>query len=281
MEVSNDGLYAPEVGSWANEKHEVVSLYAELFSTGMKNKWDERVYVELYAGAGYAKIKDTSRWVAGSPIRALLLPDPFDKYIFCDADPRNLEALKLRVNRIAPAANVSFIEGDCNERIEEILATIPAHSRNRRVLSLCFVDPFDIGIKFVSLERLSSKFMDFMVLLALYMDAARNQDNYVREEATKVDEFLGRGDWRGEWTSRRTMGIPFPQFLAEEFSRSMERLRFKPQPFYKMKKIIFPDKNYPLYRLALFSRDSMAYGFWDEVLKYSTDQLFLGGDSWQ
>jgi hypothetical protein len=61
----------------------------------------------------------------------------------------------------------------------------------------------------------------------------------------------------------------------------MEGLRYQPQPFHKMKKIMFPDKNWPLYRLALFSRDSVAYGFWDEVLKYSTDQLFLGGGSWQ
>lgn len=281
MDVSDDGLFAPEVGSWSIEKHDVVSLYAKLFSTGMKNKWHERVYVELYSGAGYAKIRESSRWIAGSPIRALLLPDPFDKYIFCDADGKNLEALRIRVERTAPSANVSFIEGDCNEKVEEILAKIPAHSRDHRVLSLCFVDPFDIGIKFSTLDRLSAKFVDFLVLLALYMDAARNQDNYVREEASKINEFLGRDNWRENWRQQQITGVQFPQFLAEEFSRSMEGLQYRNQPFYKMKKIMFQDKNYPLYRLALFSRDSVAYSFWDEVLKYSTDQLFLGGGSWQ
>lgn len=281
MDVANDGLFSPEVGNWADEKHAVVSLYAKLFSMGMKNKWHERVYIELYAGAGYNKIRESSRVIAGSPILALLLPDAFDRYIFCEADPRSIEALEVRVKRAAPSANVTFIEGDCNQRIDDILAEIPQHSKDHRVLSLCFVDPYDIGIRFATLHRLSVKFVDFLLLLALYMDAARNQDNYVKEEAVKINEFLGRDDWREKWRVAQGNGLQFPRFLAEEFSRSMEGLRYQPQPFHKMKKIMFPDKNWPLYRLALFSRDSVAYGFWDEVLKYSTDQLFLGGGSWQ
>jgi len=281
VDVADDGLFTPEVGNWADEKHAVVSLYAKLFSTGMKNKWHERVYIELYAGAGYNKIRESSRVIAGSPILALLLPDPFDKYIFCEADPRSLKALEERVKRAAPYANVAFIQGDCNQRIDNILAEIPQHSTAHRVLSLCFVDPYDIGIKFATLNRLSVKFVDFLLLLALYMDAARNQDNYVREETVKIDEFLGRNDWREKWRAAQKNGLPFARFLAEEFSLSMEGLQYQPQPFHKMKKIMFPDKNWPLYRLALFSRDSVAYSFWDEVLKYSTAQLFLGGGSWQ
>lgn len=93
MDVSGDDLFCPEVGAWAEEKHSLVSLYAKLFSTGMKDKWEERVYIELYAGAGYAKIRDTSRTIAGSPIQALLLEHPFDKYIFCEKRPRELEAV--------------------------------------------------------------------------------------------------------------------------------------------------------------------------------------------
>jgi three-Cys-motif partner protein len=281
VDVDDDGLFSPEVGNWADEKHTVVSLYARLFSTGMKNKWHERVYIDLYAGAGFNKVRGSNRVIAGSPIQALLLPDPFDKYIFCEADPGSLDALRQRVRRLAPLAKVRFIEGDCNQGIEKILDEIPAHSANHRVLSLCFVDPYDIGIKFASLQQLSVKFMDFLVLLALYMDAARNEDNYFKEKAVKIDDFLGRRDWRERWRNCQPEGAQFPRFLAEEFSHSMEGLQYRSQPFYKMKKIMFPDNNWPLYRLALFSRDALAYSFWDEVLKYSTNQLFLGGGAWQ
>jgi hypothetical protein len=49
-----DGLALPEVGAWTEDKHRLVSLYTALFSKGMKKKWDKRIYVELYAGAGIA-----------------------------------------------------------------------------------------------------------------------------------------------------------------------------------------------------------------------------------
>jgi three-Cys-motif partner protein len=202
----------------------------------MKGKWDERVYLELYAGSGFAKIKHTARIIAGSPIRALLLEHPFDKYIFCERQAIELDSLKQRVERIAPSRKVSYILGDWNERVDEILAEIPAYSSSHRVLSLCFVDPFDIGIKFGTIRRLSERYMDFLVLLAFYMDANRNIDNHVREEAVKIDEFLGSSTWRDRWNIRQRQRNRVSAFLAEEFSSSMETLGYQRQPFYKMKR---------------------------------------------
>jgi three-Cys-motif partner protein len=103
----------------------------------MERKRSRRIYVDLYAGAGFANIRDSARIIAGSPIRALLLPDAFDKYIFCEENKEKLEALKARVKRIAPASGVAYVEGDCNEHVGEILEVIPAGSRTDAVLSLC------------------------------------------------------------------------------------------------------------------------------------------------
>lgn len=272
MDVTDDGLFCEDIGKWAEEKHGLVSLYAKLFSTGMKDKWDVRVYIELYAGSGHGRIRDTSRIIAGSPLQALTLEHPFDKYIFCEMNPKSLDALRTRVQRTAPSAKVTYIGGDCNQRVRDILNEIPAHSMGHRVLSLCFVDPYDIGIKFETLRALSGRFVDFLVLLALYMDANRNHENYVKEEAVKIDEFLGSRTWRDEWKVSQEKGTPFPQFLAEEFSRSMGSLNYQIQPFYKMKPVKIAEMNVQLYRLALFSRNDRAYKFWDQVLKYSTPQ---------
>jgi three-Cys-motif partner protein len=270
--MPDDGLFCPAVGKWAEEKHRLVSLYAKLFSTGMKDKWQERTYIELYAGAGYSKIRDTQRIIAGSPIQALSLEHAFNKYIFCEKSEEALEALKVRVKRTAPSANVEYLDGDCNERVNEILAKIPRHSAGHRVLSLCFVDPYDIGIKFETLHRLSQKFVDFLILLALYMDANRNIENYVKEKQVKVDQFLGSPTWRERWSIAVHERIAFPQFLAEEFSKSIEGLGYRSQPFFKMKPIRNTERNVQLYRLALFSRHPRAYSFWDEVLKYTSPQ---------
>jgi three-Cys-motif partner protein len=275
MHVPDDGLVCPKVGKWAEEKHGLVSLYAKLFSTGMKDKWDERVYIELYAGAGYSKIRDTSIIIVGSPLQALTLEHPFDKYIFCEEQPDLLEALKLRVKRIAPSADVSYVPGDCNEHVGEICSPIPSASREHTVLSLCFVDPCDIGIKFETLRALSTRYVDFLVLLALHMDANRNYANYIRPESTKVEELLGSKAWRDRWSVAQLDAVPFPRFLAQEFANSMATLGYLPLPLYKMKEVRSDEKNLPLYHLALFSRNERAYKFWDEVLKYSTDQTSL------
>jgi len=273
--VTNDGLPCPEVGSWAEIKYRLVSLYATLFSSGMKAKWDVRVYVELYAGAGYNRIRGTESIIAGSPIRALTVKDQFDKYIFCEESAELLDALKIRVKRAAPSANVSFILGDCDLQADKICSEIPPGSSQNRVLSLCFVDPFDIGIKFDTLRSLSKRYVDFLVLLALYMDANRAYVHYLSPRSTKVAEFLGSKTWRDRWTVAQSEGTQFPDFLALEFASSMETLGYLPTPIYTIRKVRSDEKNLPLYRLALFSRDQRAYQFWDEVLKYSTDQIGL------
>jgi hypothetical protein len=61
----------------------------------------------------------------------------------------------------------------------------------------------------------------------------------------------------------------------------MEGLGYLPTPLYKMKRVRSDEKNLPLYYIALFSRKELAYKFWDDVLKYHTDQMSLGGEPWQ
>ena len=238
----------------------------------MKEKWGRRIYVELYAGAGYGRVRGTARVIAGSPLRALTLEHPFDEYVFCEENPENLAALKARVERHAPKASVKYIEGDCNKKVNEILANIPVGSRTDTVLSLCFVDPYDIGTDFETIRLLSARFVDFLVLLAVFMDANRNYDRYIKLDDGRVEKFLGSKSWRDRWCIAQQNGTPFPQFLALEYAQSMESLRYLKTPLHTMHKVRSDEKNLPLYYLALFSRHARAYEFWDEARKYGTDQ---------
>jgi len=272
LRVDDDGLMTPEVGGWAETKYRLLALYDELFSTGMKNKWDHRVYVDLYAGGGYSRIQGTSRFLKGSPIIALTVTYPFDKYIFCEGREDLLGALKARVQRIAPQANVAYIPGNCAAEIETICEEIPKGSSTNKVLSLCLVDPFDFGLKFETLRKLSTFFMDFVVLLAIGMDANRNYEHYVDGDSTKIDEALGNREWRKRWKAIGIRRRDFRPFLAGEFCRSMESLGYLKKPLDRMKLVRSVEKNLPLYYLALFSRSETAFKFWDDVLKYSTDK---------
>lgn len=272
LRIEDDGLVCPVVRRWAETKYRLLALYDELFSTGMKNKWEQRVYIDLYAGAGYSHIQGTAIFLKGSPVLALTVACPFDKYIFCEEHGDLLKALKARTQRIAPEADVSYIAGRCDVNVDKIRATIPKPSPQNRVLCLCLVDPFDFGMKFETLRRLSEVFMDFLVLLAIGMDANRNYDHYVEGNSTKIDEALGNTEWRGRWKTFGTRRSEFRQFLASEFSMSMELLGYLKQGTDRMKLVRSDEKNLPLYYLALFSRNSTAHRFWDDVLKYGTDQ---------
>jgi hypothetical protein len=84
LKVDDDGLPCSEVHHWAEDKYRLPAHYDALFSSGMKKKWDQRVYIDLYAGSGFSQIQGTRRFLKGSPIIALTVTYPFDKYIFCE-----------------------------------------------------------------------------------------------------------------------------------------------------------------------------------------------------
>ena len=61
IEAFDDGLYIPEVGPWAENKYEVLHHYNYMFSTGMKNRFHNRVYIDLFSSAGIARIRNSNK----------------------------------------------------------------------------------------------------------------------------------------------------------------------------------------------------------------------------
>ncbi len=274
--VPDDGLPTSEVGPWSLQKYRLLDLYNTLFSTGMKHHWGLRVYIDLFSGPGRARLRKTQRVVETSPIIALRVPDPFDRYIFCDKDDGNISALRRRVERDFPRPRAAYLVGDCNDPTDEIARNIPRASKTRTVLSFCFVDPFGIGdIRFDTIRALSAFRMDFLILLALAMDANRFQALYLKADNPTIDRFLGDPNWRDEWTRQRTKPVNFRQFLAREFAGRMISLGYLPASLERMKEVRSNEKNLPLYHLAFFSKHPRGYEFWNQVLKYGTDQLSL------
>ena len=275
--VEDDGLPCSDVGAWTEDKYTLVALYDRLFSTGMKNKWPTRVYIDLYSGPGFARIRGTNRVVMASPLLALGLPDPFDKYVFCENEPPLLTALEGRVKRLYPKSDARYVIGDCNERIDDVCSHIPTPSKDHGVLSFCFVDPYDISIRFSTVRRLSAYYMDFLFLLAVHMDANRNVEHYLSPGSSKIEDFVGLPELRERWRMADGRRTKFPRYLAEEYAGRMQTLGYLPTSWDNMKQVRSDEKNLPLYRLALFSRHPLAYEYWDEVLLHSSSQRRLPG----
>lgn len=270
----DDGLVADRVGPWAAAKYRHVGMYAKIFSTGMKNIWPMRVYLDLFSGAGHAVLGDTNKRVLTSPLLALTVPDRFSKYIYCEKSVDLIDALRQRAARMAPQVSIDYVHGDVNDHVDRISRRIPAYSATRRVLSFCFVDPYNLGIHFETIRRLGSgRAMDFLILLALGMDANRNWATYLKPHNQRVDRFLGDQTWRGRWSEAESQGTTVTRFLASEYASAMSNLGYLTKSIDQMIEIRTHDNNMRLYYLAFFSKVEKGYEFWRQVQKYSTEQL--------
>jgi three-Cys-motif partner protein len=274
ISVEDDGLYIPEVGAWGEEKYKLLGGYAEIFTTGMKNLWDNLVYIDLFAGAGFAKIKDTSKIRMSSALIALSTKHKFDKYILCEENEMCMNALKTRVSRHFPEANVEYIKGDSNDSIERIIAAVPKHSKDEKILRFCFVDPFSLNLKFNTIRKLSSVGkIDFLILLALHMDANRNLFNYINENSKKVDEFIDNADWREPFKSGKIPVKEFIKFLSDKYDENMKILGYV-EPVRKHR-VKIDNINVPLYYLAFYSKHERGNDFFQKVEKYLSQQQSL------
>ena len=150
----DDGLLTYPIGPWAEAKYRYVGMYAELFATGMKNRWPRRLYVDLFAGPGHSKVRDSGRVVLGSPMIALTLPDLFDEDVFADENPEARDALRTRVARIGAPRPVTYIPGDANAAVNRITEVMSSNT-NKGALSFCFLDPYKLNIHFATVRQIA------------------------------------------------------------------------------------------------------------------------------
>jgi three-Cys-motif partner protein len=187
VDDKDDGLYTPEVGDWSETKYRLLAAYARVFATSMKARWDERVYIDLFAGAG--KARTPAGIVLSSALLALGVRDPFDRYIFCDKDPACIEALKKRVEAASPTAIVRYVTTEINSSVNKLKSHMPVPSTDHTVLSFCFVDPFRLSdLHFETIRQLARYKIDFMIHLPA-MDPRRNEALYFGSNEI-VDLFL-------------------------------------------------------------------------------------------
>lgn len=277
IEAHDDNLIIPEVRIWSRQKWSLMGAYANIFSRGMRFRWDRLVYIDLFSAAGFSRIKKTGKIYYSSALIAMSLPVKFDKYILCEKNPEYMDALKHRVNRLFPELDVSFVQGDTNEKIEEITGEIPPYSRENTLLPFCFVDPYSLNLHFNTIKYLSKGKkgkMDFLILLALHMDANRNLGNYLNDNSKKIELFVGDSSWRDEFQNYETSNKAFIRYLADKYDQNMIQMGYV-QPANKFQ-VRSSRKNLPLYYLAFYSKDARGNDFYNKVRKTATGQIDLG-----
>lgn len=258
---SQDGWIVQEVGDWAESKYRLVEEYAALFAETMKGKWHTS-YIDLFAGAGRARLKDTGVGVDTCATRALSIEPSFDSYLFCDLDSAKIEALERRVGISNPSSRVRFLNGDANDIAPELEAILRPLRRNRRVLSFCVLDPYRIrNLKFSTIRGLARFRMDFLILIPSHMDINRNESHYLAKGHRNLSDFLGSDTWDEEW-SRLKSRPRFGNYIADYFSRQMADLGYSFGGFRESQLVRHTSTSAPLYRLGFFSRSPLGEKFW-------------------
>jgi len=196
-----DGLPVRLSGEWIRRKHHYLDRYCAITAVGMKNAFSERVFLDVMAGPGVCKIKDTGEELSGSPLIAL--KHPFTNFVFVESDPNLASALKTRIATHPKVALCEVIPRDWTEEVRAGRLTVP------RGLVVAFVDPTGIKqVPWTAMHQLltGNRKIDMLATVQYAMGITLNVYQYVEaasEQTTALDTFLGEGGWRN-WPRDRT-----------------------------------------------------------------------------
>ncbi|MHB8403045.1 MAG: three-Cys-motif partner protein TcmP [Bacteroidia bacterium] len=241
-----------------------------MFSSSMKNKWN-LIYIDLFSGAGYTKIRENGAILKSSATIAMSVPSYFDYYIFNELDKEKYDALSIRAEKHKNGSPVKVFNLDANVNIDLIIKSIPNFNNGKGNLIFCFVDPFSLDLNFSTIKALAAHKIDILLLLALQMDGRRNFGLYIDEENTRIEEFLDNKNWRQEFQNGYT-DKTFIKFLSDHFDNNMKSLGYLTD---LDKQQIKTDSGLGLYYMAFYSKHPLGNKFFNTISKSSDDQLTL------
>ncbi len=269
--VENDGLEIMEVGNWAQKKYKLVGKYCDIFTSGMKNKWN-LVYIDLFSGPGIVKIKESPTLMKNSALLAMTLPNSFHHYILNDFSLTAASSLQTRIERLHPGKSFKIYNEDANKVVDKIFDELPASLQQSRPLFFAFIDPFSLNLHFETIRKLAVRQVDILVLHALQMDGIRNMGHYIKDNNPKLDLFLGSSSWRARISEEQVAKSNFVKFLSDEFDSNIKKLGYKAA---LIKERITNSQGSGIYYLSFYSKHDRGLEFFEKVRKGNNDQFEL------
>jgi three-Cys-motif partner protein len=153
-----DGLPTRVVKPHSAEKATMVRRNLDIVTRALNRQWFDIHYLELFAGPGRLYDPRTDIEMPGSPMEALALPEPFQRYVLSDFSPDCVDALN---QRIGPRPDVHVLEGDANdpEHLNRVCSLL-----DPKALVLAYLDPARPNLHFATVRYLAEHF-DFLDLI--------------------------------------------------------------------------------------------------------------------
>jgi three-Cys-motif partner protein len=252
--MADDRLLARKSGEWAKRKHHYLRNYCGITTVSMRSKF-KLVYLDVMAGPGRCKIKETGEEFPGSPLVAL--DHDFSDYILIEEEPNLADALRQRVAVHPKARKVKVIQENWVNVVESGGLKFDAST-----LVVAFVDPTGISQTPMSAMKVLAKNprIDLLVTIQHRLGIVWNTPQYRRSTKgqTALDAFLDDRSWRA-WKDKDP--TEFGRLGVERFCENFEK-----EAFINTRHVSVPESN-PLYRFTLFSRHPRGEDFWLKVLK--------------
>jgi three-Cys-motif partner protein len=259
--LDDKGLWVEKVGSWSVDKLKILTDYIHA-SSATRRKYLESgtSYVDVFCGPGCSQIRDTNKFIEGSPVAAFRTGQgslaPFTLIYVSDADSDLLASAEKRLTSLS--APVRSIVGPASEAMRGI--TQELNDRHPHGLHFAFLDPHNLGtLSFDLFERLALlKRIDVIVHVSL-SDLQRNADRYTSEAHDEFDRFAP--GWR-EHVGTDKSQASLRAGIIDYWTRKVETLGL---PRANHCELITGDQRQRLYWLIFMSKHSLAHSLWSKI----------------
>ena len=258
--TASDGLAALEVAGHVREREFAIERMIDIFTTGMHKKWEQRYYVDLFAGPGRCVIKDSGEDVDGSPIIAAKSRVGFTGHYLADSNSYCLEALRERINGLSSKEmdNFHYFCGNADSVVHELMPKLP---EGRTSLGLAVLDPWGWDFSFAALARLTKGRRLDLVINFPTVFIKRNW----RKELPQLSEFMNGNSYRKSFEdamTRQNPGTRPTRVLLDFYKKELQGIGYK---FVRDHVGVKNSLGLPLYQLIFASRNKRGSEFWDKV----------------
>ena len=255
--TGSDGLPVRETGRWVYDKNYYIERYFDIFSRGVGKKWKGKLaYVDLFAGVGRNFVRENKDEVDGSPL--LALKHGFAKYVFVDK-PHIMKVLEKRISGHPKRSMITTLAGDCNDVISDVLAVVPSNH-----LTLAFIDPTGIHIKFEAIRRLVvDRKVDLLMTIQFGMAIRMNLRQYLKADRAALDSFMGTKNWRDDYREGESIS-QIGRRVLERYRNQLTTLKYTTVRDREIE-VRSDARNLFLYVIVLASRHALGAEYWRKV----------------
>ncbi len=273
LSSEEDGLEMRPSGKYAKEKLDILKRFLYMFTTSMRKKsWTALNYIDLEAGPGKNRLRETNEIVLGSPLLALTTEHPFDNYFFVEKKGENFESLQIRANESPLAGRIKMYHGDCNMEINNIVRDIKLIDSRSKAdswgsLNLVFIDPQGLEVNWETIEVLARQTRSDLIINFSTSGITRNiKEQSQSSNETKIDRFFGTREWRQiyEQLPNRLNYTEVRRKMLDFYSKRLSELSYLttlPNGEY----IVLNSKNRQLYSLICASKNPLGVDFFAEA----------------